>query len=230
VISPNTSKDFLREQQEDLREFDYVTVRGITRGPESVECFYDDMLAAPSIVEMAQRAERDGFDAVVISCFFDPGLHPARELVSIPIASAGEAGLHVACSLGHKIGVVTTVPNSIPVIENLVRSLGLDSHIVSVRAASLGVLELDSGEKTVNALLTESLASIKEAGSDVIVLGCTGMTTVAPKLQDRIRQTGFDVPVVDPLRAALHWAETLVHMKLRHSRLAYRNPPPKVRT
>lgn len=230
VISPNTSKEFLREQEEELKELKYVSVRGITEGPESVECFYDDSLAAPPIVDVAQGAERDGFDGIVISCFFDPGLNSVREVVSIPVASAGEASLHLACSLGHKIGVVTTVENSIPVIEHLVRALGLDSRVVTVRAASLGVLELDNGETTVGALLRESINAINESKADVIVLGCTGMTKVALLLQDRIREAGFDVPVVDPLRAALHWAETLVDMKLRHSRLGYRKPPPKTRT
>jgi allantoin racemase len=229
VISPNTSKDFLEGQKRELRDLAHVEVVGITRGPESVECFYDDVLASPHIVELAQQAERNGFDAVVISCFFDPGLHAAREVVSIPVASAGESALHLASSLGHRIGIVTTVSNSIPVIHHLVKVLGLEARLATVRVTSLGVLQLDGSENTVDALLKESLSCVKEDGADVIVLGCTGMAEAAVALQDRIRSAGFDVPVVDPLRAAIQWAEALVRLRLRHSKVGYPQPPSKMR-
>jgi len=229
VISPNTSRDFLEGQKRGLKDLPYVEVVGITKGPESVECYYDDVLASPYIVELAEQAERSGFDAVAISCFFDPGLKAAREVVSIPVTSAGESALHMACSLGERIGIVTTVSNSIPVIHHLVKSLGLESHLATVKAASLGVLELDSSEKTVKALLNESLSAIKEDKADVIVLGCTGMSEVAAALQDRVRAANLDVPVVDPLRAAIQWAEALVKLKLRHSKVSYPKPPSKIR-
>jgi len=230
VISPNTSRAFLEGQRRELRELSHVEVVGITRGPESVECFYDDVLAAPHIVQLAEKAERDKFDAVVISCFFDPGLKAAREAVSIPVTSAGESSLHIACSLGERIGIVTTVSNSIPVIQHQVRGLGLESHLATVRAVSLGVLELDGSASTVNALFKESMLAIREEKADTIVLGCTGMAEVAAALQNKIKAADIDVPVVDPLRAAIEWAEALVKLKLTHSRMSYPHPPSKIRT
>ncbi len=230
MISPNTSHDFLEAQRKELLDLPHVEVAGITRGPESVECFYDDTLAAPNIVELAKNAERDGFDAVVISCFFDPGLRAAREVLSIPVASAGESSLHLACSLGHRIGIVTTVANSIPVISDLVKTLSLESRVVTIRAASVGVLDLDKSEDTVQALLKETTRAIVEDKSDVIVLGCTGMTEVTAILQQKVSAAGYEVPIVDPLRAAIQWAEMLVNLKLKHSGIAYPKPPIKIRT
>ncbi len=229
VISPNTSKDFLEGQRRELQELPHVEVVRITKGPESVECFYDDVLAAPYIVELAEKAERDKFDAAVISCFFDPGLKAAREAVSIPVTSAGESSLHLACSLGERIGIVTTVSNSIPVIRHQVKGLGLESHVATVRAVSLGVLELDAGANTVNALFRESMSAIREDKADTIVLGCTGMAEAAAALQSKIRAEDIEVPVVDPLRAAIQLAEVLVRLKLRHSRIGYPRPPSKTR-
>ena len=229
MISPNTSHDFLEGQRRELLDLPHIEVAGITRGPESVECFYDDTIAAPHILELAKNAERDGFDAVVISCFFDPGLRAARELLSIPVTSAGESSLHLACSLGNRIGIITTVANSIPVIDHLVKTLGLESQVATIRAASVGVLELDKGENTIEALLRETTRAIVEDESDVIVLGCTGMTEVATALQQKVLAVGYEVPIVDPLRAAIQWAEMLVKLKLRHSGVAYPKPPVKIR-
>lgn len=230
IISPNTSEKFLEAQRRELLDLPYVEVTGITRGPESVECYYDDMIAAPHIAALAQKGERDGFDAVVISCFFDPALRPSRELLSIPVTSAGEASLLLACSLGERIGIVTTVKNSIPVIEHLVRGLGLENRVARVRAASLGVLELDKSENTVKALFQEAVSTIENDGADVIVLGCTGMTEAATLLRRRLAAANYDVPIVDPLRAAISLAETLVKLGLRQSSRAYSKPPLKERT
>src|SRR5690348_6350752 len=46
--------------------------------------FYPDRCAA---------AERDGFDAVIIHCFVDPGLRAARDRVGIPVIGPGEVTL-----------------------------------------------------------------------------------------------------------------------------------------
>jgi allantoin racemase len=108
--------------------------------------------------------------------------------------------------------------------------LGLQSHLATIRAVSLSVLELDGGANTVNALFTESMSAIAEDKADTIVLGCTGMTEAAAALQSKIRATNIDAPVVDPLRAATQLAEALVKMKLRHSRISYPRPPSKTRT
>ena len=56
-----------------------------------VNPWVDKMISA-QIVHNAVMAERQGYDAVAISCFFDPGLREARSLVNIPVVSL--AALH----------------------------------------------------------------------------------------------------------------------------------------
>jgi allantoin racemase len=74
------------------------------------------------------------------------------------------------------------------------------------------------------------LAAIKEDGAHVLVLGCTGMMGVAKEMEKLLKQDGYEVPVVDPAAASLKFAESLVSMKLKQSRLTYMSPPEKARS
>ncbi|MDX1396818.1 MAG: aspartate/glutamate racemase family protein, partial [Gemmatimonadota bacterium] len=54
-------------------------------GPASVESSVEEYLSVPGTLQAAPRLAADGFDAMIIGCFGDPGLAPARELVDIPV-------------------------------------------------------------------------------------------------------------------------------------------------
>jgi allantoin racemase len=64
---------------------------------------------------------------------------------------------------------------------------------------------------------------VQEDGGDVLVLGCMSMAFL-PSICETLGQHVL-VPVVNPVIAALKTAETLVAMKLAHSKIAW--PPPK---
>src|SRR6056297_974379 len=62
-----------------------VEIQDVPDGPASIESAYDELMAVPATLRGIVEAERDGFDAVIIGCFGDPGLEAARELVNIPV-------------------------------------------------------------------------------------------------------------------------------------------------
>jgi allantoin racemase len=231
VVIPNTSKDFLKSHTAELRkEFPDVEVVSLAAGPESVEDFLDEVVAGPDTVRLVKEAEEKGFDAVVISCFANPAIDACRSVVSIPVVGAGIASLLLASSLGERIAVVTVLKETIPTIEHFVKVLGL-TNVVSVRAASISVLEIEKDkEKTLSALLRESLVAIEEERADVIALGCTGMAGIDKKLMKELKNRGYEIPVIDPARAAIRWAEMLVKLGLSSSKMRYKLAPPKRRT
>ncbi len=71
-----------------------VTWAILERGPDSVEDYFDSALAVPDLIRIAQEAEADGVDALVINCMADPGLAALRQAVSIPGFGAGQVGFH----------------------------------------------------------------------------------------------------------------------------------------
>lgn len=231
VIIPNTSIEFLKSHRAELkREFPNIEVVSLSAGPESVEDFLDEVLAGPDTVRLAIEAEKKGFDGVVISCFGNPAFDACRSAISIPVVGAGFASLLVASSLGQRIGIVTVLKETMPSVEQIVKVSGL-TNVVSIRTSSIGVLEIEKDkQKTLSALLRESLAAIEEDRADVICLGCTGMAGMDKALIKELKKRGYLVPVIDPARAAIRWVEMLVRLELSSSKATYKLAPPKKRT
>ena len=47
--------------------------------PPAIESALDEAACVPPMLRLVESAQRDGYDAVVIACFSDPGLDAARE-------------------------------------------------------------------------------------------------------------------------------------------------------
>ena len=200
----------------------------ITRGPASIESAYDDMLAVPDTVARIVEAEREGVHAVIIDCMGDPGLHPAREAVSIPVLGPAETAMHVAAMLGHRFSIVTVLDRCRPLLENQAKIYGVAEKLASVRAVNLPVLELEADADRVRRLLIEkSTKAVVEDGADTIIFGCTGMFGWAETVREGLLAAGHDVPVIDPVPTAIQVAAGLVEVKLSHSKTAYPMPPAK---
>ena len=230
VVTPITTWGF-----RDASEFRALERPGLTishveieTGPASIECEYDEALAAPGTIARIVEAERDGCDAVVIDCMGDPGMMPGRECVSIPVVGPCEAAMHVAAMLGHRFSVVTVLKRLRPQFEHQAQIYGLREKLASVRAVSIPVLDLEKDlERTKAALADEAVCAVEEDGADAIVLGCTGMLGCAGAVRRGLLARGHDVPVVDPVPWAVKLAASLVDAGLRHSKITYERPPSK---
>jgi allantoin racemase len=234
VVTPIVTKDFVTPEAAEeyaaaVGPEHEVSVVAIDRGPASIESEYDEALAAPDVIAKICEAEKDGIDAVVINCFGDPGMKPSREAVAIPVVGSGEASMHLAAGLGHKFSVVTVLENVLPMLYNECKLYGLEGKTASVRSVDIPVLDLHvlDQEKLAKALVSESIKAIDEDGAHVIVLGCTGMTGLSEAVREGLAEQGYDIPVVDPLIAALKTARILVEMDLSHSKRTYPYPPEK---
>jgi allantoin racemase len=226
IIIPNASQEFLASQIEERRraarhgvDLDVIC---LSNGPVSLESGVDEALIGLALLTEVRKAEREGYDAIVIDAATDPGGRAVRELVDVPVTTGLESALLYALSLGDKISVVTSLENSARLIKDRIRTYELQGRVVSIRFANVPVLDLGHPARTVKEILKEAHRAIDEDGADVIVLGNTGMSTVA-----RILQEHLEVPVVDPAVAALTLATSLVQMGLSHSRRCYLAPPEK---
>jgi Asp/Glu/hydantoin racemase len=89
-----------------------------TKGALSLGPLYPDRCAL---------AERDGFDAVIIHCFVDPGLREARQRVRIPILGPGEVTLRAGATLNRKIGIITPSNETVDCYWDYVKEFGLEN-------------------------------------------------------------------------------------------------------
>jgi allantoin racemase len=202
-----------------------VTVTSLSKGPPHLEYKSYEPLVLVETLEKIVEAERNGYDAVIIGCFDDPGLQEARELVNIPVIGPGEACMHIACTLGHKFSIVTVKKEALARLEDHVYMYGLEKKVASFRFINIGVMEMEKDpEKVYKTILREAKKAIEEDNAEVIVLGCTVETGFMDKLIEELK-----VPVVDATVVAFKFAEMLADLKkktgLSHSKVyGYRGP------
>jgi allantoin racemase len=191
------------------------------KGPESIEQTYDETWTGlPTLLE-AEKAEQEGYDAVIDYCFGDPALTSLKEALSIPVVGINEPSVHLASILGRRLSVIGVGgKNEQGMINDKIASYGLGGRLASVRLTDIRVLDIKKDfDHLVSALTNEGKRAVEEDGADVLVLGCGGLLNVAEILQKKL-----EVPVIDPGLVALKIAEDLVKLKLVQSKKAFGEP------
>jgi len=229
IINPNTSEsmtEHIRKEAEKIKRPDTVlTVLCPDKGPETIESAYDEAYAVPPTLELVRRANREGYDAVILACFSDPGLEAAKEVSKIPIVGIEEATLHMAAMLGARFSIMTPRKERIPMRTEHVHLRGLSHFLASVRSLDLSVAETDRyPERTKQRVFEVAQKAAEEDEAEVIILGCAGMAGYAPELEAKL-----NIRVLDPTAVALKIAEAMVDLGLTHSKRAlFAFPPEKV--
>jgi len=198
-------------------------------GPGSIEGEYDEALAAANVVLKCIEAEKAGYDGIFVNCFGDPGVRAAREAVNIPVFGGFEPIVHYALGTADKLGIVTVLPEVVPMIEGQIAKCGLEKRFTKVRHVDIPVLDLGELDDLIKAVIEESKRAIKEDGAGTIVLGCTAMAGVKEAVEEALNEEGFGVPVIEAAQAAVVMLETFVRMNLYHSRVTYMPPREKAR-
>jgi len=203
-----------------------ITVVNVSKGPESLECTYDEVFGEYFTLLEAEKAEEEGFDGVIVYCGSDPGVRAAREKLHIPVVGIGEASYHLACLLGEFFSVITVGPPDLVAtqcrrVRDHLRVYALEHKCASVRSVAIPVADLESAKKEQERrLLTVGRKAVEEDGADVIVLGCGGMIGVAEQLTKEM-----GVPVVIPGVAGLKICEALIRSNLAQSKRCFGTPP-----
>jgi allantoin racemase len=229
VINPNTSipmTNQIRAALETIKRSDTeLTVTCPQKGPETIESAYDEAYAIPPTLELVKKADRDGFDAVILACFSDPGLDAAKEVAGIPIVGIEEATLHMAAMLGAKFTIMTPRRQRIPSKIEHVHLRGLSHFLASVRSLDLTVAETESDPgKTKQRLIEVSQTAVEEDGAEIIIMGCAGMSGYAQEIEQTL-----NIKVLDPSAVALKIAEAMVDLGLSHSKVGlFAKPPEKL--
>jgi allantoin racemase len=181
-----------------------------------------DILNAQSLLHAALKAQQDGFDAVLITCFGDPLLYQIRQAVSIPVVSLGESSMLLASMMGSKFGIVTISPYNIFEQEHVIAKYGLENRYVGCRPnpepadeQPLALIDARRGIEAFKKVARELIAD----GAEIIIPGC-GLLSPALRLAPGAEAeypaglTEVDgVPVMDIMGATLKLAETMVSLK-----------------
>lgn len=228
VINPNSTTTMTDKIAEAARRVarpgTQITARSGEGAPASIEGHADEAMALPGLLAAVREAEGAGADGIVVACFDDPGLGACRELASGPVMGICEAAAKAATVIATSFSVVTTLPRSVPIIEEAMRRYGTDHACRKVRAASVPVLGLEEPGSDARAKVREEILRAREEdGCEAVILGCAGMADLTEWLT---AETG--IPVIDGVAVATTMVEALAAAGLRTGKSgAYAAPNPK---
>ena len=137
---------------------------------------YLEFVNEAQVCEAALAAERAGYDAFALGCFYDPALRAARSLVDIPCVGLSETCMLVACSLGHRFGLVSLEGAQRAQHEELARAYGLKERLAGVVPMDPPIDEymLEVGKEEARPLLDafgEACRRLVEMGAEVVIPG-----------------------------------------------------------
>ena len=227
ITSPDA--EALRREEEYLNSFaapgTSIEIAQARAGTATIESHTDVALAAIETLRLVREAEAKGYDGILITCWGNANLEAAREVATIPVTASGEASMLLAAALGACFSVIAPLPNSFLRHAQEAWKLGVYSKFRSERPLGIRVHDLKSDwEATKAAFIEVGKKCIEEDGADVLIPGCSNLAGLASEMQEAL-----GVPVIEPAGAVVRHIETLVLLRLSHSKRTWPVPPPKRR-
>jgi allantoin racemase len=201
VLRPDTQLDM------------FAAPSGVPYIESSVEFYLSAAAVARTIVEIA----RQGYDAIVGTAFLDNGLDGARELVDVPVVGPAKTSLYLAATLANRFAVLLAQGDLAKHVWAFAKLIGVVDRLVAVPTLACRVTDfLRDEERAVGLAVDMGRRVMEQHGAEAIVLGCGTTSGLAPRVA---RELG--IPVLDPGRTAVKFAEMLVDLGLSHSKKAY---------
>jgi len=178
------------------------------------------MVETPAIVRKIVWAQENGYDAVISSNTFEPGVDGGRLAVEIPVIGLMRTALHAALTLADRVGITVPLRPHVPYTWRLLRSHGLDRFVSDIRP--IGIYGADIAQRraeifditvrTIRALVEETRAEI------IVPLG----GAIIPYVVDpKELAAASGVQVLNTKAIGIRFAEMCVACGMTQSALTY---------
>lgn len=180
--------------------------------PNHLEYRTYEALIVADMVRLARMADVEGYDAMVIGCFYDPGIEDAREISGGAVVVAPcQASVQIAANLANRFSIIIGQEKWAVQMRERVDAYGYAHNLASMRAIGIGAADLQKDcDLTAERMLEAGRRAIEEDKAEALILGCTCSFGLHETLQ---RELG--VPVIDPILAAFKMAEFLGGLRRR---------------
>ena len=178
------------------------------------------IVETPALVKKAIEAERLGFDAVIQSNTFDPGVEASRLAVRIPVIGLLRASLHFAAAICDRFALIVPLETHIPHTLRLVQTYGMAPFVCAIRTVGL----YDTGDLSgYHDVVIERTIAI---GRELVQGGAQAIIPLGGKIYPYVvtpeeLESAIGVPIVNTKAVGVSYAELMVRSKISHSIKAY---------
>jgi Asp/Glu/hydantoin racemase len=177
-------------------------------------------LETPALVKKTIEAERSGFDAVVQSNTFDPGVEVARCAVRIPVVGVLRAACHFAATLCDRFGLIAPLDSHAVYAQRIIENYRMGRFVSGLKAINT----YETGDLSAHHdLLVERMLAV---GKELIADGAQALIPLGARLVPYVvspleLEAELKVPVINTELVGIRHAETLVNGKNSHSIKSY---------
>ena len=167
-------------------------------------------LIATELIKATRQASNEGFDALIVGCFYDPYLLEAREISGdMVVVGPCHSSIEIALKISNKFSVIIGQKKWEHEMHTTIKEYGYGERLVSFRSVDMGVCEFQVDHHiTANALFQAAEKAVNEDFAESIILGCTCELGFYKEIQEKLQ-----VPVIDPSLASLKQAEQAAFLK-----------------
>jgi len=176
------------------------------------------MMETPAIVRKIFWAQQNGYDAVICSNTFDPGVDGGRLAIEIPVIGVLRASMHVALTLADKVGVTVPLPSHVPYTRRILRSYGLEQFVAGMKPIDVYV-DVQNRKAEIFDIAVKLIRELVAEGAEIVLPLGGALIPYQVDPDDLAAATG--VQVLNTKAIGIRFAELCVSQKWTQSALAY---------
>lgn len=205
--------DFEKLIAEELKKYaapgTEIGYHALDDGADNYEYAVYEAFMLPQVLKKVKSLEEQGYDGVILGCFYDPGIEAAKEFArGVVVVGVAEAAVTLANLLCKRFSLLIPRDKNYTHMHEMVERYNGLGRLASIRSLHIRVLDLQEGSDTDMRMEQEIEKAIKEDRAEAIVLACTMEAGKFKSLQEK-----YGLPVIDPCIAALKMAEYLIQCK-----------------
>jgi allantoin racemase len=162
----------------------------------------------PAFVEAAITAEKDGCDAFMVHCVYDPGVAQIRTVTKIPCIGFGQSVFQAAIQIAPRFALITPNDSLTETALEILEANGLRDRLAHIEPLNI---ELPEAHLRIAELRTRGLdiaRRAKAAGAGVIIP--YGLALVPTHLSCEDIHQAAGVPVLNPAEIGIRTAEMIM--------------------
>jgi Asp/Glu/hydantoin racemase len=187
-------------------------------GSQSVLNGLHHMMEVPAIVRKIFWAAENGYDAVISSNTFDPGVDGGRLAVNIPVIGPLRTTMHAALTLADRVGVTVPLASHVPYTRRILRSYGLEQFVSDMRPIGVYV-DVQKRKAEIFDTTVKLINDMVAHGAEIILPLGGALIPYVVNPDDLAAATG--VQVLNTKAVSIRFAETCVAFKMTQSAITY---------
>src|SRR5215510_12286063 len=177
------------------------------------------MVEAPAIIRKIVWAEENGYDAVISSNTFDPGVDGGRLAVSIPVIGPLRTSMHAALTLADRVGITVPLATHVPYTRKILRTYGLEGFVSGMKPIGIYGKNLKQRKAEIFDVTVKTIRALVDEGAEIILPLGGAIIPYVVDPADLAEASG--VQVINTKSVCVRFAEMCVAFKMTHSAIAY---------